>query len=85
MKTDKTIQIRAKKEDINTTITIKESVLDLYTNTFFDCDYSEKKTYVNKQIKDWINPNSKNLSQMVTKFLLELVQKEVERLKNNCN
>jgi len=84
MKTDKTILIRAKKEGMNTTISIKKSVLDLYSNTFFDVDYVDNKKYINKQIKDLINPESKNLSQLVSKFLLNMVQIEVKRLKDDC-
>jgi len=78
----KNIQIRFKKGTANTTITVKESVLNLYSNTFFDCNYAEKKKFINSQIKNLIDPEADNLSQRVTKFLLETVQEEVKLLKN---
>ena len=79
----KNVQIRFKKGDINTTITVKESVLNLYSNTFFDKPYNEKKRFINAQIKNLVNPQTKNLSQLVTKFLLDLVQKKIDELKSN--
>lgn len=77
----KNIQIRFKKDRFNTTITVKQCVLDLYSNTFFNSDYSENKKFINSQIKNLVNPESTNFSQLVTKFLLELVQKKVDELK----
>ena len=82
MNKDKTILIRAKKEGINTTISMKKSILDLYSNTFYNSDYEENKKLINKFIKTLIDPNSQNLSQLTAKFLLECVQIEVKRLKD---
>ena len=77
----KNIQIRIKKENMNTTITIKENILDLYSNTFFDCDYKDNKKYINKMIKNLVNVRSKNLSQLTTDFLLKHIQIEIEAMK----
>ncbi len=78
----KNIQIRFKKDTVNTTVTVKECILNLYSNTFFNCNYSEKKKFINAQIKNLINPNTKNLSQEITKFLLKTIQEEINILKN---
>lgn len=77
----KNIQIRFKKDSINTTITVKECVLNLYSNTFFDEDYIHNKKSINANIKNLVDPQSKNLSQQVTKFLLEMVQLKIDELK----
>ncbi len=83
---DKNIQIRIKKDNINTTITIKQSVLDLFARVVYNGTYSENKKTINAMIKNLIDPNSKNLSQLTSKFLLGMIGNEVillqERVKN---
>ena len=79
----KNIQIRFKKDNFNTTVTVKECVLNLYSNVFFDSNYSENQKFINSQIKNLVQPQSKNLSQLVTKFLLEMVQEKVQELKKD--
>lgn len=79
----KNIQIRFKKDNYNTTVTVKQSVLDLYSNTFFDSDYSENKKIINAMIKNLVQPKSKNLSQLVTKFLLDLINERIKELKSH--
>ncbi len=79
----KNIQIRIRKGEANTTITIKENILNLYSKTFFDIPYKENKKYINKQIRQWVTPGKKDLSQEVTKFILSMIDKRIEELKNN--
>jgi len=81
----KNIQIRFKKDNYNTTVTVKESVLNLYSNAYFDKDYAENKKFINSQIKNLVNPSGTNLSQKVSNFLLKLVQKKIDDLKTLKN
>lgn len=84
MKLDKNIQIGFTIDGKKNTISIKESVLNLYSITFFKKSYKENKKEINKLCKNLIGKNTKNLegiSNKLSKFLLSCVEKEVELLK----
>jgi len=77
----KTIQIRIKKGNADTTISIKESILNLYSKTFYDKEYKDNKRVINKSIRTWIKPRKKDLSQAVTKLIISMIDKRIEELK----
>lgn len=56
------------------TISVKRYILDHYSNHFFKVPYSEKKKFINSQIRTLVGKNnSKDLSQRVTKFLIDTI------------
>lgn len=86
MKTDKNIQIGFTVNKVKNTITIKESILDLYslTVTKHQKKYSENKTAINKTIKNLIGGNGteiQGLSAKVSKFLLSCVSEELRSIR----
>lgn len=85
MKLDKNIQIGFTRNKVKNTISIKESILDLYSITLFNKKYADKKTFINKQIKNIIGDNLEiqGLSSKVSKFLLSVISEEVKSLKYN--
>jgi len=81
MQSDKNIQIGFTVNKVKNTISIKESVLDLYslTVTHHQKKYSENKSAINKTIKNLIGKNGseiQGLSGKVSKFLLSCVREE---------
>jgi len=84
MKIDKNIQIGFTVEGKKNTISIKESVLNLYSITFFNKSYKENKKTINKLCRNLIGKNVKSLdgiSNKLSKLLLSCVEKEIELLK----
>jgi len=77
----KTIRIRVKEGKADTTISIKEGILNLYSKTFWDKEYKDNKKVVNKNIRLWVKPGKKDLSQEVVKLLLCMIDKRIEELK----
>jgi len=81
---DRNIQIGFTVDKVKNTISIKESVLDLYslTVTHHQKKYEENKKAINKSIKNIIGaPGAKDiagLSSRVSKFLLSVVSVELE-------
>jgi len=81
MMTDKNIQIGFTVKGVKNTISIKESVLDLYslTVTHHEKRYKQNKTAINKSIKNLIGTGTEiqGLSGKVSKFLLSIVSEEL--------
>lgn len=81
---DRNIQIGFTVDKVKNTISIKESVLDLFslTVTHHQKKYAENKKSINKTIKDIIGkPGAKDiagLSSRVSQFLLSVVSVELE-------
>ena len=70
----KNIQIKTHK----TTITIKDYLLELYAERYFESSYKDSKKAINKKIRDLISKSvtdkdSKYLSQNITMLLTKLV------------
>jgi hypothetical protein len=84
MQKDRNIQIGFTINKKKNTISIKESVLNLYSITFFDKNYTDNKKSINKLIKNLIGKEIKNLegiSNKISKFLLSCVSEEIKRTK----
>lgn len=67
------------------TVSIKDYVLDNYSNEFFNEPYSENKKFINNQIRVLVkgNEQEKNISQEITKFLINTTLAEARCKEEN--
>ena len=80
-----TLRISDKKLNVNTTISIKLSLLDTYTMAMYGTNYADNKKLVNKMIRTVINPTSKELSQLASDFLLSMIKEKIEECRKKEN
>ncbi len=72
------LRISNKKLNVDTTLSIKLSLLDTYTMAMYGTDYKDNKKLVNNMIRTVINPTSKDLSFLASEFLLSMIKEKIE-------
>jgi len=92
----KNVQIRIKYTkangvEVNTTATVKDNLLNLYSNAFFGFRYNAVKKEVMKKIRETVledlkdKPIDKNLSQIISSRMMRQIGELIKDLKEARN